>query len=49
MRTFYLLELVGTAHHHAAWRAAPDKDKAAAISLLVHLMEEAMKVHATPL
>lgn len=48
MRTFYLLEVVGSPDYAAAWHAANAEDKKAAICLVISLMEEAMKVFACP-
>ena len=44
MRTFHLLEVIGSADHVVVWQKASDADKGAAIALVVHLIEAAMQV-----
>ena len=44
MRTFHLLEVIGSADNVVVWQKASDADKGAAIALVVHLIEAAMQV-----
>lgn len=45
MRTFNMLEVVGSIDNIAVWRQVSISDKAAAIGLVVNLIEAAMRVN----
>ncbi len=44
MRTFHLLEVIGSSDNITVWQKASETDKRAAIGLVIHLIEAAMQV-----